>query len=252
MIFFIALRKEIFELIRTYRLLVSAVLLIFFGLISPLLARYMRDLMALIPDVGDLSSIIPPPTIMDAVIQYVKYMTQFGLLLALFFGMGSVAHEKETGTAGMILVKPIPRSVFILAKFIALSLLFLVSLSLAGLGCYYYTYLLFDALDLVGWLLLNGLLVLQLLVYTAITLLCSTLMRTQIAAGGTAVGTLIIMSIFSAIPGWNKYFPGELSNWGTRLLNGEAQASWIALIVSIAIISASLSIAIISFKRQEL
>ena len=252
MIFLTALRKEVLELIRTYRLLVSAVLLIFFGLTSPLLAKYMREFIGLIPDVGDIASIIPVPTTKDAVLQYVKNMDQFGILLALLLGMGSVALEKEKGTAAMMLVKPMPRSVFILAKFAALALLFAVTLSVAGLACYYYTYLLFEALDMSAWLALNGLLLLDILVYVAITILCSTLLRTQIAAGGLAVGIWLVTVIFGAIPGLGKYFPVELTNWGSRLMAGDSQASWTALVISVAIIVISLGAAIVSFRKQEL
>jgi ABC-2 type transport system permease protein len=251
-IFFTALRKEVLELIRTYRLLVAAVLLVFFGLTSPLLAKYMREFIGLIPDVGDIASIIPVPTTKDAVLQYVKNMEQFGILLALLLGMGSVALEKEKGTAAMMLVKPMPRSVFILAKFAALALLFAVTLLVAGLACYYYTYLLFEALDMSVWLALNGLLLLEILVYVAITILCSTLLRTQIAAGGLAVGIWLVTVIFGAIPGLGKYLPVELTNWGTRLMAGDSQASWTALVISVAIIVISLGAAIVSFRKQEL
>ena len=252
MIFFTALRKEVLELIRTYRLLVAAVLLVFFGLTSPLLAKYMREFIGLIPDVGDIASIIPVPTTKDAVLQYVKNMEQFGILLALLLGMGSVALEKEKGTAAMMLVKPMPRSVFILAKFASLALLFAVTLLVAGLACYYYTYLLFEALDMSAWLALNGFLLLEILVYVAITILCSTLLRTQIAAGGLAVGIWLVTVIFGAIPGLGKYFPVELTNWGSRLIAGDSQASWTALIISAAIIVISLGAAIVSFRKQEL
>jgi ABC-2 type transport system permease protein len=204
------------------------------------------------PEVGDLTRIIPPPVTMDAVLQYVKNMSQFGILLALLLGMGSVAQEKEKGTAAMILVKPLPRSVFILAKFAALKILFAVALLVAALACYYYTYLLFEALDIGDWLLLNLLLLIQILVYVAVTMLFSTLLRTQIAAGGAAVGFMLVTVILGAIPGLGKYFPGELSNWGARIMAGDPQTSWPALIVSGAIIILSLAAAIVSFKRQEL
>jgi ABC-2 type transport system permease protein len=252
MIFFTAIRKEFLELIRTHRLLVSAVLLVFFGLTSPLLAKYVREIMGMFPEVGDLTAVIPAPVTMDAVVQYVKNMEQFGILLALLLGMGSVAQEKERGTAAMMLVKPLPRSVFILAKYAALKLLFAVSLLVAAIACYYYTYLLFEAVDIVDWLLLNLLLLVEILVFLAVTILCSTLLRTQIAAGGVAVGFMLVMVILGAIPGFGKYFPSELSNWGMRLMAGDTHASWPALIVSAAIILGSLTAAILSFKNQEL
>ena len=254
MIFITALRKEILELARTYRLLVAAIVLIFFGLTSPLMAKYMREFIGILPNTGgiDLTSIIPPPTTMDAVTQYIKNMSQFGIFLALLFGMGSVAQEKERGTAAMMLVKPMPRSMFILAKFAGLALLFAATLLVAGLACYYYTYLLFEALDVGAWLALNGLLLLQILVYVAATILCSTLLRTQIAAGGAAFGFMLVLAIFGAIPGWAKYFPGELTNWGMRLMAGDLQASWTALTIAVLIIVVSLAAAILAFRKQEL
>ena len=252
MIFITALRKEILELLRTYRFLVAAVLLIFFGLASPLLAKYMREIIGLVPDVGDITSIIPVPTMIDAVIQFEKNTSQFGFLLAVLLGMGSVAQEKEKGTAAMMLVKPLPRSTFILAKFTALGLLFLVTVLLAGLGAFYYTTLLFEAPDLGAWMWFTLLLVLEILVYAALTILCSTLLRTPVAAGGAAVGLMLGMVIFGSLPGIGEYFPGELSNWGIRLVMGDTQTSWPAVILCAAIILCSLGAAMLSFRRQEL
>src|SRR5512139_2034489 len=105
----IAFRKEWMELIRSYRLLIVAIVLVFFGLASPLLAKFTPEIITLLPGGEDLSKLIPPPTVWDAVAQYVKNMGQFGILLALLLTMGAVAQEKDKGTAAMMLVKPLPR-----------------------------------------------------------------------------------------------------------------------------------------------
>src|SRR4030042_2745633 len=105
---FVAFRKEWMELIRSYRLLIVAVVLVFFGLTSPLLAKFTPEIISFIPGGTDISKLIPPPTVWDAVTQYVKNMTQFGIILALLLTMGAVAQEKDKGTAAMMLVKPLP------------------------------------------------------------------------------------------------------------------------------------------------
>ena len=101
--------------------------------------------MSLIPGGEAFKDLIPPPTMLDAVGQYIKNTTQFGVVLALLLAMGVVVQEKERGTAAMMLVKPLPRGAFLLAKFVALALAFLVGLALAGAGGYFYTLVLFGA-----------------------------------------------------------------------------------------------------------
>jgi|WetSurSiteA1Bulk_404760.scaffolds.fasta_scaffold01459_6 ABC-2 type transport system permease protein len=249
---FVAFRKEWMEYIRTYRLLIVAVVLIFFGLTSPLLAKFTPEIIAFIPGGTDISALIPPPTVWDAVTQYVKNMTQFGILLALLLTMGVVAQEKDKGTAAMILVKPMRRGAFISAKFLALAVTFAICLIAAGLACYYYTLLLFEAMNIMHWLVLNALLFLYLMVYVSITLFCSTLTKSQAAAGGVALGLLVVLGLVGAIPSLGKYLPGELISWSSRLMQGDTHNSWAALGVSVGLIAISLLASWLIFKKQEL
>jgi ABC-2 type transport system permease protein len=248
----IALHKEWMELIRSYRLLIVAVVLVFFGLTSPLLAKFTPEIIAFIPGGIDLSKLIPAPTVWDAVTQYVKNMTQFGVILALLLTMGVVAQEKDKGTAAMILVKPMPRGAFLSAKFLAMAAMFAICLIAAGLACYYYTLLLFEAMDILRWLMLNALLFLYVMVYVALTLFCSTLTKSQAAAGGIALGLMIILGLVGAIPGLGKNLPGELISWGTRLMQGDTSTSWTAFGVSLGLILVSLLAAWLIFRKQEL
>ena len=249
---FVAFRKEWMELIRTYRLLVVAIVLVFFGLTSPLLAKFTPEIISFVPGGENLAKLIPPPTVWDAVAQYVKNMGQFGILLALLLTMGAVAQEKDKGTAAMMLVKPLERGVFLAAKYLALAAMFALCLLAAGIACYYYTLLLFEDMHILNWLVLNALLFLYVMVYVSLTLLCSTLTKSQAAAGGVALGLMAILGLVGAIPGLGKYLPGELITWGTRLMQGDTSTSWTAFGVSAGLIVASLLAAWLVFKRQEL
>jgi ABC-2 type transport system permease protein len=244
-------RKEWMELIRSYRLLVAAIVLLFFGLTSPVLAKFTPELLTLIPT-GGIAIQIPPPTVTDAFAQYVKNMGQFGILLALLLTMGSVAQEKDKGTAAMILVKPMPRAAFLGAKFLGLAALFAICILLAGLGAYYYTVLLFQPMDILSWLLLNVFLFVYIMVIVAVTLFSSTLMKSQISAGGLALGLIIVVSAFGSLLNLGKYLPGELITWGMRLMQGNLSPSWIALGVSLGLIVVALFAAGLVFQDQEL
>lgn len=251
--FLIVLRKELLEQWRTSKFLIVGAVLFVFGLTSPLLAKFTPEMLAAVPNLpAGLSGLIPTPTVADAMSQYVKNMSQFGILLALLMSMGSVAQEKERGTAALILTRPVSRATFLLAKFAGLALTFALSLFLAALGCWYYTYLLFQALPWGAFLAQNALMLVVFLVYVALTLLCSTLVRSQAGAGGLAFGGLILLAGLGAFPRLAQYLPGQLFNWGVSLSLGAEQTAWPALWVSLGLIVLCLGAAVLVFKRQEL
>jgi len=252
MIWWGALRKELLEQWRTYRLLVAVAVLVAFGFLSPLTARFMPEIFKLLPNGAQIASLIPPPTAMDAVAQYIKNGNQFGIILGLLMAMGAVAQEKDKGTAALMLVKPMPRSAFVVAKFVALACTFALSIALASAAAYVYTLILFEALPLASWLALNGLLLLSVLVYVALTLWCSALVRSQAAAGGLAFGLVMLIAILWSLPQVGEYLPGQLLNWGAGRIAGSSMAYWPALWVSIALIVAALLGACVAFARQEL
>ncbi len=248
---FVAYRKEWLELIRSHRLLIVAVVLIFFGLTSPLAAKFIPEIITLTLG-ADLAKIIPTPTVLDAIAQYTKNMGQFGIILALLLTMGAISQEKDKGTAAMMLVKPLPRGAFLGAKFLGLAVMFAISLVIAGIGCYYYTMLLFEAMDIVHWLVLNLFLFVYVLVPVAITLLCSTVTKSQVASAGIALGMIAIGGLLGTITRLGKYLPGELITWGTRLMKGDTTTSWTALGISVGLIVIPLLAAWLIFNRQEL
>ncbi len=253
MIFWVALRKELLEQWRSYRLLIAAAVLLFFGLTSPVLTKYLPDIMAMtLPQGEQFVELMPEPSAAEAADQYVKNISQFGILLALLLAMGAVAQEKDKGTAALVLAKPMPRGVFLLAKFVALSLTFAASLLLAAVAGYYYTALLFEALDLAAWAALHGLMLLVLMVYLSLTLFGSTLTSSQVVGGGLAFGFLIVLSGVGAIPGLGEYLPNQLITWASGLMRGAPEAYWPALWISVGLVAVALFGAWLIFERQEL
>jgi ABC-2 type transport system permease protein len=250
--FWVSLRKEWMELRRTNRLVIVGVVLLAFGLLSPLMTKFLPEIMKSMPESAAIAQLFASPTMADAVGQYMKNIAQFGLILALLMTMGMVAQEKERGTAAMMLVKPLPRFSFLAAKIAAMMLLLVLGLALAGLAAYYYTYLLFGALDFPGWLALNGLLLVYLMVYVSLTMLFSVATRSFAAAGGLAFGLMLVLEILGTIPDIGKYMPSQLLGWGIGLATGDAASYWPAFGISLAVVLASCIGAWRLFERQEL
>jgi ABC-2 type transport system permease protein len=253
MVFWVALRKELLEQWRTYRLLIIVVVLLLFGgFIAPLTAKYTPEIVkALAPQGENIASLIPTPTAEVAVQEYVQNVSQFGVLVVLLVTMGTVALEKDRGTAALVLVKPLPRGTFLAAKFVALSLALALGIIIAAAACYYYILLLFNAVDLTNWVASNGLLLLFLLVFVALTLFASTLTRSQVASGGLAFGMLMILTAVGAVPTLGDYLPGRLVTWSATVMAGGG-SWWSALWGSLVLMALALAGTWLVFERQEL
>lgn len=247
-----AIHKEIMEQWRTHRLLVVATVMVVFGLLSPLVAKFMPDIFKMFPGAEPFVAMMPPPGVKDAVAQYIKNISQFALIIGILMTMGSVAQEKEKGTAAMMLVKPLPRGTFLLAKLLAMLVGFTASFLLAGLGAYFYTLFLFEPMPVLPWLALNGLLLIYTMVYVALTMFFSTLGRSQAMAGGLSLAALALLGVLGSFPELGNYLPAQLVNWGAALMQPNGHSSWPALWVSLGIIMASLLGAWLVLRRQEL
>ena len=255
-IFGVALGKELLQAWRTRRVLIVAAVFGLFGLTSPLMAYFMPEMMKAIPGAEQFASLIPTPVQADAMIQFVKNISQFGFLLAILLGIGDIAGEKERGVAGMILSKPMPRWVFVTSKYLAQISLYLMGFLLATLGGWLYTWILFepgDPLALLGiFAAASGLLFAWLLPYITITLVSSVLANSTSAAAGISVAGAVVLMLASSIPQIAALMPGALTGWANSLGTATPVASVGALTMSLVLSLVGLILAIGVFERQEL
>lgn len=249
--------KELLENVRTHRLLVLAVVLIFFGILSPVTARYMSQILSFAAsgqqDLEQFLELIPPPTALDSVDQYVKNLTGIGLLVVALLVMGLVAQEKDRGTVILVLARPVSRLGFLLAKFGAFAAWLILCVLAAGAVAYLYTGLLFaEWLAPAPFAALNGLMILYFLVVAAFTFLGSTLTRSSFAAAAIGLGGWALVSLVGNIHVLSDYVPGHLATASLLLARGEGFSAWPAVGVSLGLMVVSLGISALSFRRQEL
>jgi ABC-2 type transport system permease protein len=247
------LRKELLEQTRTMRIFVVAIVFALFGILSPLTAKYLPDILKAVGGDQIPLGLIPTPKTADAVDQFLKNLGQFGALTAILLAMGAVATEKERGTAALILTKPASRAAFLLAKLVAISLDLLVATAAAGILGYYYTLVVFEPLPAAGYAAMCVVLWISMVVYAALTFLGSTLVRSAAAGAGLGVVFLVVTGIVSALPTIGPYMPESLAIPARALALGTTLPDTAGpLLVNVAIIVASAVLAWVSFRHQEL
>ena len=250
--FMVLLRKELLEQWRTTRLPVVATVFLLVGLSSPLLARFTPEILKAVGG-SQFSLDLPTPTAADAWDQLAKNVGQFGALIAVLLAMGSVATEKERGTAALILTKPAGRGAFLIAKLVAIAATLGLATVIAAAGGWFYTLVLFQSLDVVGFAAATVLTWLSLVAFAAITLLGSTLTRSAIAAAGIGLVAFIVMGIVSVVPGVGPYLPTGLGaparTLALSLPGTDAVGPTLACVVLIA---AVMAVSWLAFRDQEL
>jgi ABC-2 type transport system permease protein len=248
----VLLRKELLEQWRTLRLPVIAAVFVLVGLSSPLLARFTPELLEALGG-SQFQIVLPPPSTADAVDQLIKNVGQFGILVAVLLAMGSVATEKERGTAGLILTKPASRAAFLVAKLVAIGTTLAVAVALAAAAAWFYTLVLFEALPVGGFAASSVLQWLALLSFAAITFLGSTLTRSALAAAGIGVAAFVVIGILSAFPSIAPYLPVGLGAPARALALGQPVDDLLRpVLANVALIAAAVGLSWLAFRRQEL
>jgi ABC-2 type transport system permease protein len=245
------LAKEMREQLRTMRLVVVLAVFGAFGILSPVLAKALPDIIKAAG--GDIQITVPTPTVRDAMDQFAKNVGQMGALIAILISMGAVATEKERGTAGFLLTKPVGRGEFLAAKSVAIAIVLGLGLALAGILAAVYTAFLFGPLSVPGTIASLTLLWLSLAVYAAVTFLASVVTRSALVAGGIGFGAFIVAGIVSALPTIGQYMPNSLATPAVSLALGLPGVDLAGpILVNLVLIVLALGAAGIAFRRQEL
>ncbi len=246
------LRKELLEQWRTTRLPLTATVFLLVGLSSPLLARFTPEILEAVG--GDQFQIVlPTPSAADAYDQLAKNLGQFGALIAVLLAMGSVATEKERGTAALILTKPASRGAFLAAKLVAIAATLGIATAIAAAGAWFYTLVLFEPLDVLGFAGAAVLQWLALVAFAAITFLGSTLTRSSLAAAGLGVAAFIVLGILGIVPAIGHYLPTGLGEPARGLALGTSGVDVLGpTMAAIVLIGALGAVAWLAFRRQEL
>jgi ABC-2 type transport system permease protein len=246
--------KELLEAWRTYRLIVVALLFLGLGVSAPIVTKLLPDIIQAFGS-SAFQVEIGTPGIADVVQQFLKNVLQFGALAAILVTMGSVATERERGTAAFVLAKPVTRAAFLWAKLVAIAIVFAIAIGLAVAGAYLYTTLLFHRPPISSWIEMAAVAWLSTLVYVSITFLGSVVARSALGAAGIGFLGLIVASVLSIVPNFEAWLPAGLSPLAESIALREVSPDLdpvLTISVSVGIVAVAMLLAWLRFRRAEL
>jgi len=248
------LEKEVIEAWRTSRLVLVCALFVVLGIASVVIIRYLPDLQVLFGPIDEelgLGELGLP----DAIDLVARNLVQFGSIAAVLLAMGSVAGERERGTLGLVLSKPVSRTAFLAAKVVGIAMVLGLATALGVLAAWLYSSLLYGVTDPVGWIQLAMLVLLAVLVPAAITFLGSVLAGSPLGAATLGVAALVILSLGATLPTATPWFTSgliELARAAPLEGIGSDLEPAQTVAVSLGIVALSLGLAWWRFSRSDI
>jgi ABC-2 type transport system permease protein len=246
--------KENLEMWRNYKWLWVPLVFILMGMMNPVLTYYMPQLLEANGLTKEVILAIPVPMGADILVKTLSQYSTLGILILVLSFMGTVASERQSGSAIMVLVKPITHLSYVTAKWAGMLSLTIVSFALGYLATWYYTGLLIG--DVPFTQVWQSFLVysLWLLFVISVTLIYSCLLT---STGGIAFVSLLTMaglslstSIFASYMKWS---PGHLAaDAGALVTKGFSQTNmWLPISVTVIMILVMIYGAAFFSKRKE-
>ncbi len=254
--FGVLLGKELREAWYTRRLPLVVLLFVVIGLLSPLTARYLPEILK--AALGDQLTVpIPDPTAGAALEQLQKNIGQLATLAAIALAMSGVAGELDKGTAALVLAQPVSRPAFIAAKLAAIAAVLGVATVLAVGVAWAYTAILFEPLPVGGWVALGVLDWLALMAWASLTSLASAATGSTTAAAGLGFIAWILVSLLAVVPALERLLPAGLTAPASLLAAGTTNGLDVGRLATAIAGTAVLVVAggagaVLAFRRREL
>lgn len=245
-------KKELLEAIRNHRFLILFSVTAIFGMMSPLTAKMMPDILANFSVEGMVLK-VPEPTFIDAFAQFFKNFSQMGMAVLLLVFGGLLSQDLAKGTLIIPLSKGLSRNAVILAKYAAALTLWTLSYALAGMIHYGYTLYLFQPISVSH--LFFSLFCLWLFGAFLLAFLLMASVITRGAFGGLLLtaASLAVLLICQAL-GLDRFNPLTLASDNVALLTGKTDFGHllgIAWITGVLILGA-LILAMAIFKKKSI
>jgi ABC-2 type transport system permease protein len=248
--------KELVESWRNYKWIWIPLAFVMLGIMQPVSTYFLPEILEMAGGLPEGAVIqLPTPTGGQVMMETLGNFHTLGLLILVLAFMGSIAAERVSGVAGMVLVKKVSYSSYVTAKWASAVLLTVVASVIGMMGAWYYTEELIGPVS--GAAIASGclLMCLWLMFLVTVTIVCSAVMR---SSGAIAFVTILIaaaLTLISSMSGTKLHWsPGKLADYAGAAFaqGGMPEGIGGAVICTMICIALLLIAAVTLFRRKEL
>lgn len=243
-------RVEWLRLLRTHRLWVVVGIYVFFGVLGPLSAAYLPEILARFG--GDMQVTVPDPTPASGMAQFGSNAGQLGLLAVLVVAAGALAFDARPTWAAFLRTRAPRLQDVVVPRVVVPATLAAGALAAGTAVAAVTTTLLIGAPDvgLVAVGALHGTVYLAFAV--AVVAGAASIARTALSTVLLAVAVLLALPLLQLVPGIGDWVPSRLLGAGDALLAGVPARDLLPpMLVGIATIPLLVAGAVVRLSRRE-
>lgn len=201
-------KLEWLRLWRTKRWIALVGLYLFFGLLGPVSARYLAEIVERFG--GGVQVVFPGPVPADGMVQYVSNVSQIGLVVAMVVAAGAMAFDAKP-EMGVFLRTRVERVTDIMApRYVVSTVAVAGSFVLGALAAWYETVVLIGALPVGGTLAGIGYGVLYLAFATAVVAAAGSRAKSVLGAVMITIVVLLVMPLVGLVEAIERWLPSHL------------------------------------------
>ncbi len=261
------LRLRAREVVRTWRIWVLPVVLVFLAASGPLIARFTNEILAGALGGGELTALaLPEPTAADAAARWITDLSQLAVFVVVIMAAGAINTEVRSGVASLLLVKPASRAAYVVSHAVVLVGFVAVAAFVGALVSWGVTWVVFGGGggtggggvgggDLGALLGATGLWIVLATVLITVSLLASATFDAMAAAAGIGVGTFFVLALAGVAPRLAEFTPAGLLPVAAAVATGtppDAPAIWWPVGTGLGVSVLLVAVAVVVFRRLEL
>lgn len=248
------LKKEMSEILRTYRWWMIPLVFLFLAFSAPASVKFLPELLKGQLEAQNIKMTFPEPGPIEALTEYFKNLGQMGMLAVILLSMGLISEERSKGILSQLLAKPVSRASIVLSKFIVHGAYLALSVILSAGACFLYTLAIFGPSNANGFAAATAVYLLFLLLIFTVALFFSAILHSQIAAGGFALLSFFAVSIMPTLgKTLSEYSPAALSSIAVNIVQAKPVDNIAGpAIITVVLIGILLTTSIAILNKQEL
>ena len=243
-------RLEWLRLTRSRRWIALVAVYLIFGLLGPVMAKYMAGILENVQ--SGIIITVPPPQPRDGIVNYLSQVGQIGLIVVVAIAAGAMSFDSRRGISTFLRTRASGMWALVAPRYTVNAVAAVLAYTLGLLAAWYETVLLLGSLPVGA--MLAGLLCESVFLAFAVAVVAASasFARSTLGTVGIALAALIVLSLVGTIGAVHDWLPSTLSGATVELLSTTQLSDYAAsLLTAIAASVLLVAVAVARLGRRE-